>query len=173
MGAKEDVMGWYCLVTFASASVLFCIRQLLLKDASNSRISKAAEYVPAVEVSVPLSDLLSGVTIDGCVLAGSVFSTFVLLELAGTGSSTALVLRVYFTRKKMFFNVPVEAVDYYWRRYVLLSCSVLCTRYSSTLKHYRVLHLCTAVVHQYEYSSTILREQSPLLTRSINMISYE
>ncbi|CAN0416333.1 unnamed protein product [Pylaiella littoralis] len=51
MGAKEDVMGWYCLVTFASASVLFCIRQLLLKDASNSRISKAAEYVPAVEIA--------------------------------------------------------------------------------------------------------------------------
>lgn len=45
-------MGWYCFVTFASALVLFGIRHLLLRDASNSRISKAADYVPVVEVRV-------------------------------------------------------------------------------------------------------------------------
>lgn len=69
MGAKEDVMGWYGLVTFVSASVLFGIRQLLLKDASNSRISKAAEYVPAVEVRALLSKLLTGLFLDECVSA--------------------------------------------------------------------------------------------------------
>lgn len=55
MGNKEDiVMGWYCLVTFASASTLFGIRRLLLRDASNYRISRAADYVPVVEVRVLL-----------------------------------------------------------------------------------------------------------------------
>lgn len=53
MDTKEDeVMGWYCLATFSSALALFGIRHLLLRDASNSRISKAADYVPVVEVRV-------------------------------------------------------------------------------------------------------------------------
>lgn len=43
-------MVWYCLVTFSTASLLFLIRHLLLRDASISRISKAADYVPVVEV---------------------------------------------------------------------------------------------------------------------------
>lgn len=51
MGNKEDeVMAWYCFATFSSACSLFGIRHLLLRDASNSRISKAADYVPVVEV---------------------------------------------------------------------------------------------------------------------------
>lgn len=56
MVSKEDeekqawVMAWYGLATFSSACALFGIRRLLLRDASNSRISKAADYVPVVEV---------------------------------------------------------------------------------------------------------------------------
>ncbi|CAM9894111.1 unnamed protein product [Scytosiphon promiscuus] len=51
MGAKEDVMGFYCLVTFATAACFFGLRHLLLRDASHSRISNAAHYVPAVEIA--------------------------------------------------------------------------------------------------------------------------
>lgn len=43
-------MGAYCLVTFFSASILFGVKHLLLRDATFSRLSKAADYVPAVEV---------------------------------------------------------------------------------------------------------------------------
>lgn len=48
--AKEDVMGWYCLATFTTSALLFGLKQLLLRDSANSRISKAAEYVKPVEV---------------------------------------------------------------------------------------------------------------------------
>ncbi|CAM9303284.1 unnamed protein product [Hapterophycus canaliculatus] len=51
MGAKEDVMGFYCLITFATAACCFGLRHLLLRDASHSRISNAADYVPAVEIA--------------------------------------------------------------------------------------------------------------------------
>lgn len=53
MGNMEDeVMAWYCFATFSTAATLFGVRHLLLRDASNSRISKAADYAPVVEVRV-------------------------------------------------------------------------------------------------------------------------
>jgi len=50
---KREWMGGYGLITFGMALLLFGIRYLLLRDAAHSRISKAAEYVPVVEVRVP------------------------------------------------------------------------------------------------------------------------
>lgn len=55
---KREVMGGYGVITFGMAFLLFGIRQLLLRDAAHSRISKAAEYVPVVEVRVLLTILL-------------------------------------------------------------------------------------------------------------------
>lgn len=81
MGAKEDVMGLYCFGTFLGASVLFGVRQLLLKDAAHSRISKAAEYVPVVEVSLLLSNLLSGALLCHMCWLRSVFSSNILLQV--------------------------------------------------------------------------------------------
>ena len=54
---KREVMGGYGLITFGMAALLFGIKHLLLRDASYSRISKAAEYVPVVEVRVLLPSL--------------------------------------------------------------------------------------------------------------------
>ncbi|CAM9094506.1 unnamed protein product [Ectocarpus fasciculatus] len=51
MVAKGDVMGAYCIVTFLGASILFGVKHLLLRDATFSRLSKAADYVPAVEIA--------------------------------------------------------------------------------------------------------------------------
>ncbi|CAM9284177.1 unnamed protein product [Ectocarpus sp. 12 AP-2014] len=51
MVAKGDVMGAYCFVTFFGASILFGVKHLLLRDATFSRLSKAADYVPAVEIA--------------------------------------------------------------------------------------------------------------------------
>ena len=48
--AKEDVMGWYCLATFSASALFFVLRRLLLMDSTHNRLSKAAEYVPPVEV---------------------------------------------------------------------------------------------------------------------------
>lgn len=74
-------MGLYCFGTFLGASVLFGVRQLLLKDAAHSRISKAAEYVPAVEVSLLLSKVLSDMFLYDICWLRSVLSSNGLLRL--------------------------------------------------------------------------------------------
>lgn len=47
----------YCAVTFGLATLAFGLRYLLLQDAAKSRLSKAQEYVPPVEVSNASSSL--------------------------------------------------------------------------------------------------------------------
>ncbi|CAM9482436.1 unnamed protein product [Discosporangium mesarthrocarpum] len=51
MTSEGAVMEWYCAVTVLMASLCFLFRALLLLDAANSRISKAAIYVGPVEVA--------------------------------------------------------------------------------------------------------------------------
>lgn len=50
MSTDTIVMGCYCGVTFGLSAVAFGLKELLLRDAANSRLSKAEEYVRPVEV---------------------------------------------------------------------------------------------------------------------------
>lgn len=51
MVEDEVIMISYCMVTFGLSALLFILRNLLLQDAANSRVSRAEEYVRPVEVS--------------------------------------------------------------------------------------------------------------------------
>lgn len=50
--ASEDefIMLSYCGATFGLSVLLFVLRKLLVRDAANSRLSRAQEYVRPVEV---------------------------------------------------------------------------------------------------------------------------
>lgn len=52
MVPEELVMACYCGVTFGLSAIAFGLRYLLLRDAARSRLSKAEEYVPPVEVRI-------------------------------------------------------------------------------------------------------------------------
>lgn len=52
MVEDEVIMLSYCAVTFGLSALLFILRKLLLRDAANSRVSRAEEYVRPVEVKL-------------------------------------------------------------------------------------------------------------------------
>lgn len=106
MVEDEVIMISYCMVTFGLSALLFILRNLLLQDAANSRVSRAEEYVRPVEVAAWVL-LWYGVSVSMIMANRWLFHDW---------NSTGFQFPIVTTMIHMWLKVIVSRVVLYWCR---------------------------------------------------------